>query len=56
MIILKYTKTHENCPKGCLGISYSHDNYEHKTCIECQCIWNKIENTIIQDSSIKKQL
>ena len=49
MRILKYIKTYENCPKGCDFISYLHDDYEHKTCCKCNCVWNRIENKITKD-------
>jgi hypothetical protein len=47
MIVLKYTKTYENCPKGCEGISYLHDDQEHKTCCKCNTKWNRIENKVV---------
>ena len=47
-IVLKYTKTHENCPKGCKEISYLHDDQEHKSCIKCGCKWNRITNEVVR--------
>ena len=48
MIVLKYTKTHENCPKGCESTSYLHDDQEHKTCCKCNTKWNRIENKVVE--------
>jgi hypothetical protein len=47
MIILKYTKTYEDCPNKCKGLSYLHDNQEEKTCCICGTKWNRIDNKII---------
>ena len=49
MIILKYTRTYEDCPNGCLGkLSYLHDDQEHKTCGGCSTKWNRIDNIIVE--------
>jgi len=44
MIVLKYTKTFEDCPNKCISISYLHDNQEEKTCCSCGQKWNRITN------------
>lgn len=50
MKILKYTKTYEECPKGCRGkLSYLHDDQEHKTC-SCGTKWNRIDNKIVSEN------
>ena len=49
MIVLKYTKTHENCPKGCKSISYLNDDQEHKDCIECGVKWNRLTNKVVKE-------
>lgn len=50
MKILKYTKTYEECPKGCRGkLSYLHDDQEHKTC-SCGTKWNRIDNKIVYEN------
>lgn len=48
MIVLKYTKTHENCPKGCKGVSYLNDDQEHKDCIVCGIKWNRLTNKVVK--------
>lgn len=49
MIILKYTETFEDFPKGCKDkLSYLHDDQEHKTCGGCGTKWNRIENKITE--------
>ncbi len=48
MIVLKHTKTHENCPKGCKGISYLNDDQEHKDCIVCGVKWNRLTNKVVK--------
>lgn len=49
MVVLAHTKTYENCPNGHKGISYLHDDQEHKTGIECQCVWNRVTNEIVKN-------
>lgn len=49
MIVLKYTKTYEDCPIGCKGISYLNDDHEHKDCLVCGVKWNRITNKVIKD-------
>ena len=44
MILLKYKKTYENCPKGCKKISYLNDDQQHKDCIKCGLKWNRFTN------------
>lgn len=51
MKILKYTKTYENCPNGCKGISYLNDDNEHKDCITCNAKWNRITNELAIERS-----
>ena len=48
MIVLAHTKTYEDCPKVHKGISYLHDDQEHKTGIECRCVWNRITNQVVK--------
>ena len=48
MIVLKHTKTHENCPKGCKGIAYLNDDQEHKNCIVCGVKWNRLTNKVVK--------
>jgi hypothetical protein len=50
MIILAHTETHEDCPKGCDGLSYLHDNQEEKTCGVCSMKWNRIDNKIVSET------
>jgi len=50
MIILAHTETHEDCPEGCNGLSYLHDNQEEKTCGVCSTKWNRIDNKIVSET------
>lgn len=54
MIILNHTKTQEDCPKGCNGISYLNDDQEHKDCIVCGVKWNRLTNKIKTDEKNKQ--
>jgi len=53
MILLKHTKTYENCPQGCKSISYLNDDMEHKDCILCGCKWNRLTNKLVDSKTDK---
>ena len=40
-------KTFEDCIEGCKGISYLHDDHEHKTCCSCGSVWNRVDNVLV---------
>lgn len=56
MIVLKHIETFEDCPNGCESISYLHDDKEYKSCCGCNVVWNRIDNTIIDNKQVKQDI